>query len=350
MVVILHFNCRIMSDFLKDCCNLFILILLLSQPHDHSTNKVIDWLVHFKAEFLRIPLSSSKGRTFLKASLGRTDSELRFKFGDDEVGLSEISSVWFRGGDLIDVEQLSETELKDSDLGTAATSFLRWEWTSMNSWVNGLLMAKRHLGNPFLYETNKLMVLEKARAAGLAMPETRILSTREDIISFFEKCNGSMISKAIYNSFSFKRGKQHYAHPTLKVTEETIGQLPENIGPSLFQQEIVKRLDLRCCVVGTNIFCGAIFSQSNSKTRTDFREYDHSRPNRVVPFAMPGSVSKKLFVLMNSLNLNFGLIDMVLSDDDKYYFLEVNPIGQFDALSVDCGFPIEQTITEYLMK
>lgn len=210
-------------------------------------------------------------------------------------------------------------------------------------------MTKRHLGNPFRYETNKLMVLEKAKTAELIIPETRILNTRKDIASFFEECHEGMISKAIYNSFNFKRDDKHYAHPTLKVTADSIGNLPEHIGPSLFQQEVRKKVDLRICVVGNRIFCGAIFSQNNPKTRTDFRQYDHSLPNRVVPFELPETISAKLFNLMGGLNLNFGLIDMVLSEDDQYYFLEVNPIGQFDALSTDCEFPIEKTIAEYLI-
>ena len=323
------------------------LILLLSQPYDHSTNKVIDWLVHLGADHIRIPFSASK-KPILSVTLGEADSDCTFKYGNDEVSLSKVTSVWFRGGDLIDVEQLSKTEFGNTDLGMVSNSWLRWEWSSLNAWVHGRLMTKRHLGNPFLYEINKLMVLEKAKAVGLLIPETRILSTRDDIVMFFDQCSGNMISKAIYNSYNFKRGDKNYAHPTLKVTRESIGQLPERIGPSLFQQEIVKRVDLRCCIVGKDIFCGAILSQSNAKTRTDFRQYDHSRPNRVVPFTMPDALSEQLFAMMSSLNLNFGLIDMVLSSDGEYYFLEVNPIGQFDALSTNCGFPIERTIAEYL--
>lgn len=325
------------------------MILLLSQPYDHSNNKVIDWLNHFGADYLRLPLQSERRLSFCKANIGKDNSEVAFENGEMGIALSDVSSVWFRGGDLIAVEQLSTTEFGDTDLGKTATDFLRWEWTSMNSWLNSLLMAKKHLGNPFLYETNKLIVLEKARVAGLTIPETRILSAREDIASFFAECRGSMISKAIYNSFNFKRGNEHYAHPTLKVTKQFIKKLPEHIGPSLFQQEIPKKVDLRICVVADKIFCGAIFSQSNPKTQTDFRQYDHERPNRVVPFNLSETVSTQLISLMKSLNLNFGLIDMVLSDEGEYYFLEVNPIGQFDALSVSCGFPIERTIAEYLI-
>lgn len=324
------------------------MVLLLSQPYDHSTNKVIDWLVHLGADHIRIPFSASK-KPMLSVSLGEADSDCTFKYGNDEVSLSKVTSVWFRGGDLIDAEQLSKTEFRNTDLGMVSSSWLRWEWSSLNAWVHGRLMTKRHLGNPFLYETNKLMVLEKARAVGLQIPETRILNRREDIFQFFEDCSSGMVSKAIYNSFNFRRGDELYAHPTLKVTKESISQLPETIGPSLFQQEIEKRGDLRCCIVAEKLFCGAIFSQSNPKTRTDFRKYDHERPNRVVPFALPETISENLFAMMRSLNLNFGLIDMVLSADGEYYFLEVNPIGQFDSLSSNCGFPIERTIAEYLM-
>ena len=325
------------------------MILLLSQPFDHSTNKVIDWLGYFDAEYVRIPLHPTKSLSFCSASIGERSSDVLFRDADMEIALSDISSVWFRGGDLINMEEASMKEFGETDIGKASAEFLTWEWTSMNSWFNGLPMTKRHLGNPFLYETNKLMVLEKAKAVGLSVPVTRIFSKREDISAFFEECNGNMISKAIYNSFNFKRDNELYAHPTLKVALDNINRLPDKIGPSLFQQEIEKKIDLRICVVGDQVFCGAIFSQSNPKTRTDFRVYDHARPNRIVPFNLPDIIAKKIFGLMKSLNLNFGLIDMVLSTDDEYYFLEVNPIGQFDSLSVGCNFPIERTIAEYLV-
>lgn len=282
-------------------------------------------------------------------SINAERSDLCLKVGNREMRLSDIRSVWFRGGDLIEADKLSATEFGATPLGVAATAFLQWEWSSLNVWANSQLMQKHHLGNPFIYDTNKLVMLEKAKAAGFNIPITRVLFEKPEAIRFYEECNGQIISKAVYNSFHYREGERVYGHPTLKVTAETLFRLPQQFGPSLFQQQIRKRVELRCCIVGEQIFCGAIFSQINPKTRVDFRQYDFERPNRSVPYRLPQDVCNKLLGFMRSVNLNFGLIDMILTDDYEYFFLEVNPIGQFDSLCASCGFPIEQEIVNFLL-
>lgn len=72
----------------------------------------------------------------------------------------------------------------------------------------------------------------------------------------------------------------------------------------------------------------AILSQNNPKTQIDFRNYDVDLPNRVVPFRLPDSLTQKLIKLMQRINLNTGSVDGLYSSGD-YYFLEINPVGQF---------------------
>ncbi|SQB45601.1 ATP-GRASP peptide maturase, grasp-with-spasm system [Chryseobacterium jejuense] len=50
---------------------------------------------------------------------------------------------------------------------------------------------------------------------------------------------------------------------------------------------------------------------------------------------------------MQSLDLNCGSLDL-LKSGDKYYFLEVNPIGQFLGLSLICNYSLEKEIACYL--
>jgi len=50
---------------------------------------------------------------------------------------------------------------------------------------------------------------------------------------------------------------------------------------------------------------------------------------------------------MLSLDLNCGSLDFIKSGD-KYYFLEVNAIGQFLGLSFICNYSLEKEIATYL--
>ena len=51
---------------------------------------------------------------------------------------------------------------------------------------------------------------------------------------------------------------------------------------------------------------------------------------------------------MKALNLHFGAVDLVLTPDDQYYFLEINPNGQWLWLEDKLEFPISDKIVEWL--
>ena len=95
------------------------------------------------------------------------------------------------------------------------------------------------------------------------------------------------------------------------------------------------------------IWSFAIFSQKDEQTKIDFRRYNIKNPNRNVRYNLPTEIERKIDILMKSLDLNCGSLDF-LKNADKYYFLEVNPIGQFLGLSAKCNYSLEREIASYL--
>lgn len=93
----------------------------------------------------------------------------------------------------------------------------------------------------------------------------------------------------------------------------------------------------------------AIFSQNNKKTDIDYRNYDKDRPNRCIPFNLPEEIKEKLIQFLNYTYYNTGSFDLIVSDENEYYFLEINPIGQFGGLSYKCQYKIEEKIAKFLM-
>ena len=51
---------------------------------------------------------------------------------------------------------------------------------------------------------------------------------------------------------------------------------------------------------------------------------------------------------MSKLNLNCGSLDLVLDNNGIYYYLEVNPVGQFGMVSFPCNYYLEKKIAEFL--
>ena len=94
----------------------------------------------------------------------------------------------------------------------------------------------------------------------------------------------------------------------------------------------------------------AIFSQNNNKTKVDFRRYDTEFPNRLVRYSLPKNIQNKLILLMSHLKLATGSIDMIVTEDNDFIFLEVNPFGQFGMVSKPNNFNLEKRIAKYLIE
>ncbi len=52
---------------------------------------------------------------------------------------------------------------------------------------------------------------------------------------------------------------------------------------------------------------------------------------------------------MDKIGLNCGSIDMIRGTDGKYYFLEVNPNGQFGMVSSPCNLGLYKLVAETLI-
>jgi glutathione synthase/RimK-type ligase-like ATP-grasp enzyme len=93
-------------------------------------------------------------------------------------------------------------------------------------------------------------------------------------------------------------------------------------------------------LVGREVFAAAVDSQVTAATRQDWRR--ERLPFRA--YELPTVVADKCVALMQALQLRFGAIDLIKSTDGQYYFLEINPNGQWAWVELDCGLPISRAL------
>ena len=93
----------------------------------------------------------------------------------------------------------------------------------------------------------------------------------------------------------------------------------------------------------------AIFNQNDNKTKVDFRKFNQKNPNRMIPYQLNEKIQIKLKKLMKKVGLNMGSIDLLMSTKDKIYFLEINPVGQYDFVSKSCKYDLDYRIAKYLI-
>ena len=108
---------------------------------------------------------------------------------------------------------------------------------------------------------------------------------------------------------------------------------------SLFQRKIDPIVEIRTFFFLDLWYSLAIFPT----TKIDYRENIFQSPPRMVPYKLPEFYKQKLQGLMADMDLNSGSID-TLYDGEEYYFLEVNPVGQFDFVSGIGNYYIERDI------
>ena len=114
--------------------------------------------------------------------------------------------------------------------------------------------------------------------------------------------------------------------------------------PAIFQERIDARLDIRVTAIGSELFAAEIESQAGDGA-LDWR-LDHSVPFR--PHSLDPEVADRLRELMARLELLYGAIDLRLTPEGEYVFLEVNPSGQFLFVELLAGIPLTERLAGFL--
>lgn len=323
------------------------MILIISEHNDVSTTDVIKWIIHLKKEFIRI--NSNDTISIKDIEIGNNFTLLINN--EIEIFYSQITSVWYRRG-FLNIDILQKTYDSNcyefyEELDNACKKQNHLIVQDLLTFLFYKLDKLKHINSFFTADINKLWVLEKAISVGLKIPKTFITSSKQSLSNFINN-EHFVITKHINNGLPLKNKDLVIYNYTAILETDLLNKLSDEFFPSLFQNEIQKEYELRIFFLDGLFHTMAIFSQIDVQTKVDFRNYNFDKPNRNVPFILPIKIAKKLKKLMNLCKLNCGSIDMILDTKKEYYFLEINPIGQFGMVSNPCNYFIEEVIAKYL--
>ncbi len=321
-------------------------VLIISNEDDHTTNLVIDWLRFYNQDYVRI-----NDTTHLKVSNFRITNELSdFTLSNENVtfNYSEILSVWYRRGFLNMSVKTLKAKFPEEENITELSLYLSQEYEHLNHSVLRMLWQKFNVNNSSDIFTNKISNLHAAKLVGLNVPNTIITTRKNEVIDFINTCTNGIITKAMYYG-AFSAKKVHMGFYTSEVNMKDLDSIGTVFWPCLFQEKLDKYIELRIFYIHGKCYSEAIFSQNDATTSVDFRKYNYKKPNRTPPFILPNSIEKCLHDFMNNIKMNCGSIDLVLTKNLEYYFLEVNPVGQFQQVSLPCNYYLEKVVANYLI-
>lgn len=113
--------------------------------------------------------------------------------------------------------------------------------------------------------------------------------------------------------------------------------------PFFIQQGLVPKIDIRVTVVERNVIAVAI--TGNRAIDRDWRLYKNELNYTL--HDLPKKIEDLSISYIRALNLNFGAIDLILHDNE-YYFIEINPTGEWSWLQQKTGFRFDSLIVNSL--
>jgi hypothetical protein len=135
---------------------------------------------------------------------------------------------------------------------------------------------------------------------------------------------------------------------TKTLSSKIIEEMSDYFFPIFLQEYIDKKFEIRTFYIDGEFYSAAIFSQKDEQTKVDFRNYRDTNPNRIVPFMLDEKTQNCLKKTFKEFNLNTGSVDLIYTPDEKIFFLEINPVGQFGMISFPCNYQLEKVISEKL--
>jgi glutathione synthase/RimK-type ligase-like ATP-grasp enzyme len=137
---------------------------------------------------------------------------------------------------------------------------------------------------------------------------------------------------------------------TTRVDDRVLKLLSEiRFGPCIIQPFVEKDYEVRLTVIGDDIFATKLMIKGVEGADVDWRRSDY-RQIRHEPLEPPEEICSRCLKMCNLFNLRFGAFDFIVDKDANWYFLEVNPNGQWLWIQEMTGQPLAASLAAELLK
>jgi glutathione synthase/RimK-type ligase-like ATP-grasp enzyme len=308
-------------------------VMILSTFADVHAQAVMNALAAQGARAELVDLSEFPTRLALSMAFegDRRRLELRRR-GGGALDLNAVSAVWWRRPQPFQPPAGMDPAHRGFALSEATTAFQGLYQTLDVHWVN--------IPSRDAVAMHKPYQLTLAQKIGLEVPPTLMTNDVEEARTFWRQHEGEVIYKQFIALPDAWRETRR-----LKPQEESLADSIAH-APVIFQKHVPAVADIRVTAVG-----GAFYAAA-----TDVRDADYPQDVRMnldakyVVHELPAETKAKLSALMERLGLVYGAIDLRLSPEGRYVFLEINPAGQFLYIEHATGQPIAAALAQTLLK
>ena len=319
-------------------------VLIITRSDDNeSVSMVTEAVARKGGEVIRFDTDRYPTEVRLSAYYGKGDDECLTLTNDEgEFDLRAVEAIWHRrlnfGGQL---PMTLDRQLRHASLGetrAAAQGML----ASLKAFRMDDVQHIRHA-------ENKQLQLQVARELGLETPRTLTTNDPTTVRAFAESCENGIVTKMLSSFAVYEEGRELVVFTNPVKPEDLTDLSGLSLCPMTFQEMIPKALELRTTVVGNRVMSASIDSQSSVRAAHDWRRDGLRMVRDWQPYELPREVEEKILSLMDRFVLNYGAIDIIVTPDERYIFLEINPVGEFFWLERCPGLPIADAIADVLL-
>lgn len=324
------------------------MILIVADDGYPGLNRVAARLDVLGADYLKLNPREFPANAALSVRCGMEDDPRLFlRYRHREVELSQVKSVW----DLSRARPTAAPGVREEHQYWVAECSSRWLGECLEC-LDCLFLPANHDQRAVLQTPsghNKLYQLAIAGQIGFSVPRTLVTNSPAEFLKLYHDCEGNVISKTAFR-LGATRGRERVRQWTFPVDRRIVARYQSlRYAPAIFQEAVAKRIELRVTVVGRKVMAAAIHSQQTSRRAGDWRHYpelDIARHYSV--WQLPADIEQRCLDVTAALGLCYGAIDLILTPEGEYVFLEINPHGQWEFIETATGLPISDAIADLL--
>lgn len=269
---------------------------------------------------------------------------LGFQLGYDAAGATllldgetwsdaDLSAVWHR-------RYARPAAIEDH--GEPLTSFMRDECDrALSDWLAALRCF--HVDPPHAAKAaaSKLRQIREASGFGFEAPRTWLGNDPRCAREFVASVGGPVICKPFTPAATADAAV--FANRLSPDDVEALDSLDTT--PMIFQEEVPRRLEVRLTVIGRQVRTVALDASRTQET-PDYRRLGNQIWQAVEP---PAAIVASARAMADATGLQYGAFDFLVTPEDRWVFLELNPWGEcfwLDELGLDMSGAIAEVLLE----
>lgn len=299
-------------------------ILIITHTEDNEcVERVSEFIRNNNAEVVRFDVDKYPLKSTLTSKFENNEWKIILNDEGKFSNLEDISAIWFRRAYNFGrgLNEVLEKKFLSAAMGEVRQTLM--------GFIESVPVYS--LGKTGLYRRmdSKEEQLKVAQRLGLNIPETCITNNPEEAKKFVLSHKNGAIAKMQSAFAIYEDGVENVVFTNL-ITEKNLEEVDDLVYcPMKFQEKLEKQKELRITIVGRKIFAFEIDSQQMETSKIDWRKEGITLIDQWKPYQLPKDIEEKLLKLLDFYNTDYGAIDMIVTPENKYYFIEINSAGEF---------------------